>query len=476
MTSRTRTLTAPPSQDRPVDGQVRGVALSRERHPLPAKTTLAADDQVTLDVDPKPFMLKGFAVIILAFGGFGGWAAMAPLDSATVASGNIIVDGGRQKIQHLEGGTILEMLVNDGDQVEQGQVLLRLDPTRANASRSIVEGSYVAAKAQEARVLAELRDADDITFDQLLLANEGRADVKQILDVQRELFASRSVSWAQQIEILQTQISQLNEEIVALEAERQSKSRQLELLNDELEGAQTLLTEGLTVKTQVLELRRNHESLNGDRLSIEANIAKTRNQISEVEGKIALEKNNIQDQLIEELEEAQLKVLQAREELVSADDVLQRIDIRAPVGGLITNNNAVTVGGVVGPGDIIMEVVPTNEQLVIDARVTIQDIDSVKIGQEAGVLLTGFNQATTPTLVGEVDHVAADRQIDQATNEPYFQAKITVSEEQIARLDQNQVLRPGMPADAIIVTGERTVLQYLTKPITQILARSWREE
>jgi len=123
-----------------------------------------------------------------------------------------------------------------------------------------------------------------------------------------------------------------------------------------------------------------------------------------------------------------------------------------------------------------MEVVPTNEQLVIDARVTIQDIDSVKIGQEAGVLLTGFNQATTPTLVGEVDHVAADRQIDQATNEPYFQAKITVSEEQIARLDQNQVLRPGMPADAIIVTGERTVLQYLTKPITQILARSWREE
>jgi len=273
---------------------------------------------------------------------------MAPLDSATVASGNIIVDGGRQKIQHLEGGTILEMLVNDGDQVEQGQVLLRLDPTRANASRSIVEGSYVAAKAQEARVLAELRDADDITFDQLLLANEGRADVKQILDVQRELFASRSVSWAQQIEILQTQISQLNEEIVALEAERQSKSRQLELLNDELEGAQTLLTEGLTVKTQVLELRRNHESLNGDRLSIEANIAKTRNQISEVEGKIALEKNNIQDQLIEELEEAQLKVLQAREELVSADDVLQRIDIRAPVGGLITNNNAVTVGGVVG--------------------------------------------------------------------------------------------------------------------------------
>lgn len=450
--------------------------LPAEQH-RPSRTVLVTDDDdIPLDVNPRPFMVKGFVIMVISLGCFGGWAATAPLDSAAVAPGSIIVEGGRQKIQHLEGGTILEMLVRDGDKVEQGQVLLRLDPTQANASRSIVEGAYIAAKAEEGRILAELRGDAQITFDQVLVVNASRPDVQQVLDVQQELFTSRLSLRRRQVEILQTQISQLQNEITALQAEQQSKLRQMELLGDELEGLSTLLSEGLTVKTQVLELERNLESLRGDTLSIEAQVAKTNNQISEVQGQIALEQSNIQDQLNQELKETQLKVLQAREEFVSADDVLQRVEIRSPVSGLIANNNVVTVGGVVGPGDLIMEVVPTTKQLVIDARVSIQDIDSIKVGQKANVLLTAFNQATTPTLTGEVDHVAADRKIDEATNEAYFQAKITVSEDQLARLDETQELKPGMPADAIIVTGERTVLQYLVKPITQSLARSWREE
>jgi len=432
--------------------------------------------EAVLDDNPQPFAFKGFIVIAIAFGGFGGWAAMAPLDSAAVAPGQIIVDGGRQKIQHLEGGTVLEMLVRDGDQVEQGQVLLRLDPTQANASRSIIEAGYLSAKAEESRVLSELRGTPDIVFDDILLTHSGRPDVQQVLDVQKDLFATRSAVRQRKIEVLNTQIQQLQNEITALQAEHQARSRQMELLIDELQGLQTLLLEGLTEKTQVLALERDLESLKGDRLSIEAQIAKAGNQIGEVDGQIALEQSNVQDVLNEELKEAQLRVLQTREELVGAQDVLKRIDIRAPVGGLIANNSTVTVGGVVAPGELIMEVVPTKELLVIDAKVSIQDVDSVEIGQKANILLTGFNQATTPTLTGTVDHLAADRQVDEADNVPFFQAKIIVPKEELARLDDDQELRPGMPADAIIVTGERTMLEYLLKPLTQSLARSWREE
>jgi len=429
-----------------------------------------------LDDNPSPFAFKGFLVIGVAFIGFGGWAALAPLDSAAIAPGQIIVDGGRQKIQHLEGGTVLEMLVRDGDRVEQGQVLLRLDATQAKASRSIVEATFLAAKAEESRILSELRGVPEITFDEVLLKNADRPDVKQIVDVQRELFSTHTAVRQRKIEVLNTQIRQLQNEIAALEAEHQARSRQMELSVDELRGLQTLLLEGLTERTQVIALERDLESLKGDRLSIEAQIAKARNQISEVDGEIALEQSNVQDALNQELKDAQLRVLQAREELIGAQDILQRIDIRSPVSGLVANNSAVTVGGVVAPGELIMEVVPTKELLVIDAKVSIQDVDSVKVGQTANVLLTGFNQATTPTLTGRVDHLAADRQVDEVDNQPFYQAKIIVPEDELSLLGDDQELRPGMPADAIIVTGERTMLEYLLKPLTQSLARSWREE
>ena len=434
------------------------------------------EQDVVLDDNPRPFAFKGLLVIAIAFIGFGGWAATAPLDSAAIAPGQIIVDGGRQKIQHLEGGTVLEMLVDDGDRVEQGQVLLRLDATQARASRSIVEASFLTAKGEESRVLSELRGAPEIAFDDVLLKRAERPEVKQIIDVQRELFLTRTAIRRRKIEVLNTQIHQLQNEIAALEAEHQARSRQMALSVDELEGLQTLLLEGLTEKTQVIALERDLESLKGDRLSIEAQIAKARNQISEVDGQIALEQSNAQDALNQELKDAQLRVLQAREELVGAQDVLQRIDIRSPVSGLVANNSAVTVGGVVAPGELIMEVVPTKELLVIDAKVSIQDVDSVKIGQTANVLLTGFNQANTPTLTGRVDHLAADRQVDEVDNQPFYQAKIIVPEDELSRLDNGQELRPGMPADAIIVTGERTMLEYLLKPLTRSLARSWREE
>ncbi|MGI9505972.1 MAG: HlyD family type I secretion periplasmic adaptor subunit [Geminicoccaceae bacterium] len=434
------------------------------------------EQDVVLDDNPRPFAFKGLLAIAIAFIGFGGWAATAPLDSAAIAPGQIIVDGGRQKIQHLEGGTVLEMLVDDGDRVEQGQVLLRLDATQARASRSIVEASFLTAKGEESRVLSELRGAPEIAFDDVLLKRAERPEVKQIIDVQRELFLTRTAIRRRKIEVLNTQIHQLQNEIAALEAEHQARSRQMALSVDELEGLQTLLLEGLTEKTQVIALERDLESLKGDRLSIEAQIAKARNQISEVDGQIALEQSSAQDALNQELKDAQLRVLQAREGLVGAQDVLQRIDIRSPVSGLVANNSAVTVGGVVAPGELIMEVVPTKELLVIDAKVSILDVDSVKIGQTANVLLTGFNQANTPTLTGRVDHLAADRQVDEVDNQPFYQAKIIVPEDELSRLDNGQELRPGMPADAIIVTGERTMLEYLLKPLTRSLARSWREE
>ena len=449
--------------------------------PAPMQPRLSATTSPAVEIDafdasPRRFVMKGFAVLLVTLGGFGGWAAMAPLDSAAIAPGIVVVDGGRHKVQHPVGGVVHEMLVRDGDRVDEGQVLLSLDPTQAAASHSIVEADYIVARAELARLLAEIKDNPNIVFDESLLAEADQPGLHRALEVQEALFARRVSLRRQQIDVLKAQIEQSKNEITALDAERVSRSRQMDLLSEELDGLRQLLEKGLTAKTRVLELQRSLESLRGDRLSIEASIAKTRNRINELQGEITLLRTTAQDQLHAEMKQVQLKLLQTHQELIRADDVLRRIEVRAPIAGVIVNNNVVTQGGVADAGEVIMEIVPDRNALMIDARVSINDIDSVEVGQHADILLKAFNQATTPTLTGHVEHVAADRQVDLANSQPYFQVGISVPEEEIARLEEGLRLQPGMPADAVIVTGERTVMEYLLRPITLSFARSWREE
>lgn len=446
-----------------------------ERYVPETDFSVPASPDLELKTDVRPYLLRGFLVIAVTFGGVGGWAATAPLDGAALAPGTVVVESGRQKIQHPEGGVVLEMFVRDGDRVEKGDLLLRLDPTRAEAERDIVEGGYVAALAGEARLLDELRGSEEIAFPEELLRSADRPDVARAIDVQREIFDSRATLQRDRDRVLSSQIAQARTEIEALEAERRSTRRQLALIEEELASQESLFDQGLTLKAQVLELQRTKESLHGSALGLDARIAGIRSRIGEIEGQMTLGKSEFHDQLVQNLEEVQLKLLQSREELIGADDTLQRIDIRSPVSGRVVANDVVTVGGVVSPAEAIMEIVPDQDDLVVDARLAVQDVDLVKIGQSTNVMLTAFNQATTPTLIGEVTYLGADRQIDESTGKPYFQVKIAVPEDELERLESGQTLLAGMPADTIIVTGERTVLQYLLEPITRSLARSWHE-
>ena len=425
--------------------------------------------------DLKPFAIRGMILLVLLFGGFGSWAAIAPLDSGLVAPGVLIVDGRRRLVQHQEGGVIEKLMVSEGDHVALGQELLFLDQTRSKAIHDIVQGSYYAALAEEARLIAERDSLPTVAFPAALLNNADNQEIRTILDGQIKLFLTRRTSLTGQTGILLEQIEQSKKEIDSLSAERASKSKQQSLLDGELEGLRGLLAEGLTQKTRVLALERQREELVGEVNSLEAEIAKIENSINEKDlGIVQLEKG-FQEQIAGELRDIQAQIRDSSERLADAQQVLDRVAIRAPIAGIVVNLRANTDGGVIGPGQVIMELVPTDEELVVDVRLSPSDIDLVRLGQSANVLFTAFDLASTPTLAGELTHISADRLVDDVTGQPFYQATIAISDSEISRLGENQRLHAGMPADVIIVAGERTMLEYLLRPIKLSFQRGWKE-
>ncbi len=450
--------------------------------PRPAREDLLASpepaDEYSAFVarfDPRRYVIRGMAVVVVLFGGFGTWAAVAPLDSGVVASGTVIVDGRRRVVQHREGGVVDELKVREGDRVARGQILLRLDQTRAGATYDILQGSYDSALAEQARLIAERDGLTEIVFPDELQTRADRPEVFEIVEGQRKLFSTRRASLVGQVSILAQQVEQSRKEIEGLEAEKGSKIRQVALLKDELTGLRELLAEGLTQKTRVLALERELEQSSGESSSIEAAIARIGNAIGEKElEKLQLEKA-LQEQIATELRDTRTRLLDSKERLGDARNVLDQIEVRAPIDGIIVNLQANTEGGVIGAGDIIMELVPTDGKLVIDARVLPGDIDLVRQGQNANVLFTAFDIASTPTVKGEVMLVSADRLVDDLSGQPFYQATVAVSDEQIARLGEDKSLHAGMPADVIIVAGESTMLSYLLRPIRLSFQRAWQE-
>ncbi len=431
------------------------------------------DDQSKFD--PMRYARRGMVVVVVLVGGFGSWAATAPLDSGVIAAGTVIVDGHRRLVQHQEGGVIERLSISEGDHVARGQVLLRLDQTSAGATYDILQGAYDAALAERARLNAERDDLGEIAFPDEITRRAGQPEVQRIVDGQIKLFSTRIASLEGQEKILAQQIEQSRQEIVGLSAERVSKDKQVLLLQDELEGLRELLKDGLTQKTRVLALERELQRLIGEGSSIDASIAGIENSISEKELEILQVRKDQQEQVATDLRDTQARLLDSRERLGDARHVLDQIEVRAPIDGIVVNLKANTEGGVIGAGDVIMELVPTNEQLVVDARVAPSDIDLIHQDMNANVIFTAFEIGSTPTLSGRVMHISADRLVDDLSGQPFYQATIEVPETEIARLGQDRRLTAGMPADVIIVAGERTMLQYLLHPIRRSFRRAWQE-
>lgn len=430
--------------------------------------------EAAVPMNVKPAILVGLVVILLGLGGFGTWAAVAELSSAVVANGTVKVFSNRKKVQPLEGGVVAELLVRNGDVVTAGDVLIRLDQTRSEASYAIVQGNYDSTQAAVARLRAERDGADDIAFPDDLLTRRSEPEVAEILQGQRAMFTARRESLTGQVSIIDERIGQLSQEIAGLNAQVDSKHRQIELIEGELEGLTALFEKGYVPKTRLLALKREAASLQGERGEHLAAIARARGLISEARLEIVQIRKGFTEQVVSELRQLESEMYDLAERRNAVAYNLTQTEIKATASGYVVGLDVHTVGGVVQPGATLLEIVPADETLVIEARIMPMDIDDVARGLAADVQFTAFPQRTTPKVEGHVTYVSADSLLDQQTGQSYFLAHVTVPKPQIQRLGDRQ-LQPGMPADVLIKVGERTPLDYLMQPITDSMRKAWRE-
>ncbi len=432
------------------------------------------------EVVPQPkrktggFVLGGMIIVALLFGGVGTWAATAQLSSAAIAPGVVTVDSSWRTVQHLEGGIVQEIFVRDGDVVRQGDPLLRLDATRAQATMSIVSGQLDLALANEARLIAERDGVETITFPPELDARRGESELAMILAGQELLFVARRDSLDGEVGILHQRIEQLHDQISGLQVQQSASYQQIQLIEQELEGLRELYEEGYVTRSRILALERESEHLRGERGEDLAAIARAETAIGEAELQIIQLEKSRREQVVTELRDIQSQIFDLEQRQIGAADVMDRITLHAPADGTVLGLNTHTVGGVIAPGDDIMHIVPHDDPLIIEARVRPDDIENVVIGQSAEVRMSGLSQRNTPTLEGQLLTVSADLLDDPRSGESYYEARIVIPPEQIARLDDVDLV-PGMPAEVMILTGERTALAYLFDPISAGLNRAFRE-
>ena len=404
----------------------------------------------------------------------GGLAVLMPMAGAVVVPGNLVVQSNVKAIQHPTGGVVAEIPVRNGQRVGAGDLLLRLDATQAQASLQMVSKQLDEVRARIARLVAERDGAAQLEVPPELSARSEEATVRTLLASEQQLFRARANARRSQIDLLQSRVSQLGEEIGGLDAQVDSKSKQLELIAGELTGVQDLYDKHLVPLTRLTTLQRESARIEGERGQLTSAIAETKSKIGEAQLQIVRLDQDFRTDVVKELGENQAKEAELVERGVAARDQLERIEIRAPNPGVIHQLSAHTIGGVVRAGDTIMEVVPDLDDLQIEARLQPNDIDQVRMGQKAFIRFSAFNQRVTPQLNGEVSYVSADTSRDQQTNAPYFTVRVTLPEEERRRLAGQQLVS-GMPAEIFMRTGSRTMMSYLLKPITDQLQRAFVE-
>jgi len=422
-------------------------------------------------------VLIGYLVVLLFFGGLGTWAALAPIAGATIATGVISPEGSRKTVQHLEGGIITEILVNDGDMVQAGDRLVALQGTQARAAFQVLRGQRRLLAAKLARLLAEQAGQDEIRFPDWLLVPDTADDTElsEILNAQRDLFEARSDLHSGRKAIGQKRIDQLGEELTGLASQIGSQREQLALLDEELKAKKGLVERGLMARPEYLALRRLKAEIEGEIAENVANAARTRQSIGETELQIVNEGAVRLDKIVAELAETRSELASVEERLYAQQDILTRTSIVAPVSGIIVQKRFHTTGGVVGPGQPILDIVPQDIQLLIDAQVRPVDIDEIAPGQTARVHFLSYSERNLPQIMGTVRSISADSLLDEASGMSYYLAKVEVPPEELEKLGDGVTITPGMPTEVLIMSGERTLVQYLVQPLLDSLRRTFRE-
>lgn len=420
-------------------------------------------------------LIAGAITITVFLGTFLAWGFLASLDSAAIAPGNIIVDSHRKTIQHLEGGILRELLVQEGQKVKAGQVLLRLDTALADSAAMQLRNQRWATQVKIARLRAEQEDAATIALPPELEKQATMPGLVEHFATQQSLLTARKQAYESQVSAIERRMQQSREDIAALRAQYSSTAERLKYFEEEADAIRELVEKGYERKPRLLGLQRSIAEMRGRIGELDANMARARQAIAQAEFEAKTVRNQRQSDINRELQDAQAVEADLSDRLKGADDVLQRKDVVAPQDGQVVDLKFFTPGGVIQAGQPIMDIVPLDDDMIVEARVNPTDIDVVRVGLPAEVRMTAFRQRIVPLVDGEVIYVAADKMQDQRTGESYFTTRVRLKKESLVAAGKIEPY-PGMPAEVYIVTGKRRAIDYILSPIVDTTRRSFREQ
>lgn len=428
-----------------------------------------------LRTKPTRYIVAGLVVIFVFFGGLAAWSAFFPFRGAVIASGTVKVSSERKTVQHLEGGIIDTILVREGDIVDKGEVLIKLQSAQVDAEVELLQGRLWAKLAESSRLLAESTMKESITWEKELLEHKGNQEVQSVMDREQEIFASRRKDLMGKIDLHRSQVGQIREQIKGAQEELAAQREIINKLQEELEAKESLLHEKYIDKSQILELQRMAAEHKGRAGRLKQVIAESRQKIEELKLQTVNLRNEYQEKSVTELSKVNNTIFELREQLQPRLDAQRRLEITAPVAGEVLNLQVHSEGGVIKSGQPILDIVPTDSELLVEARIRRQDITNVKVGQEVKVQLSAFNRRTTPPLPGEVSYVSADQLTREtgAGEQSFYIAHVHVAQE--ALQGSGAYLSPGMPAVCYIATEKRTIFEYLTEPIFEVMDKALRE-
>ena len=428
-------------------------------------------------------ILIGTAILLICVGGFGAWTAVAPLEGAVVVSGSFVATGQNKHVQHLEGGILREVLVKEGDLVEVGQPLLRLDATAASSRlRRLVLKNH-RLLIMKSRLEAEIDGRPSFAMPDELAAGAADPEIRSIFERQAVELRARRLKAASEEEVLRKEIAGLQESIGGYAAQALSTQQRMALFGEELKDKQRLLAQQLVRRTEILALQRSEASLTGELGELTARTADARERIARAEQQIAQLRSAAAQKTIEDMRATETELDDLQEQIHAARDVVDRTEVPAPVRGIVVKLHQHTSGGVIGAGAVILELLPVNDELIIEARLNPNEISHVKKGQEALVRLTALNQRLTPMVEGRVIYLSADavgtqygsKADQEKPNRPFYVVRVRLSEQDVHSKVQAFEPTPGMPADVFIKTGERTFFDYIMRPVWDSLSRAFRE-
>lgn len=433
------------------------------------------DEERTASDAAGGYILTGVAIIVIFFGAFGTWAVTAPLNSAVVAQGVVKVEGNRKSVQHLEGGIVKELRVKEGSTVKAGEILLVLDDSQARAENEVYTQQYAILRATEVRLLAELGGNKALTMPKDLVARRTDADVIDIWEGQVRQFETRRLALEGQRNVIREKINQLQSQIVGANGQLQSYADQLSSVRAEAENIAPLVEKNLLPKPRLLQLERSAFSLEGQVADAKAIIAKFKQAQGEQELQIVQLDNERFADITKELRETQGRLLEVVPKRINAEVVLGRMDIRSPYNGRVVGLTVFSKGAVIQRGEKIMDIVPEEEHLTIEAQVPVEEISEVRPGMKAEVHLTAYKQRIVPVVSAVVVQISADRLLDPKTNAPYYVALVDLADEELAKLPQVK-LYPGMPATVMIPTEARSAFDYFVGPLVMSFNKAFRQK